>query len=264
MSTLQTLLAVAGLIYALCVIVQAVQEVFKSLLGTKAKTMAKTFNEFMGNHLPLDDIKTALAKRGLDMTALEQFNKDDFKQLLDGIPGLEPKLQGLLAPNVATFDQLKDNVAASYDAARAKFQAAYTRKNKIFAVAFSVIAVFALNANIIVLYQEIGADQVMAAATAGKADKLATCPEASKGQADDFEGVYRTNRDCIKKTLNAYPVLARTNKYGSDWGADKPTTILGLLAMCLLVSLGAPFWNDVLKGIAGINNTLNNGAKKGS
>jgi hypothetical protein len=34
--------------------------------------------------------------------------------------------------------------------------------------------------------------------------------------------------------------------------------------MGVLVSLGAPFWNDVLKGATGVNNALNSGGKKTS
>jgi hypothetical protein len=37
-----------------------------------------------------------------------------------------------------------------------------------------------------------------------------------------------------------------------------------LLVMGLLVSLGAPFWNDVLKGVMGVNHALNTGRKKTS
>ena len=265
MSTIQTLLALAGLIYVLCVIVQAVQEVFKNLLNIKAKTMAATMNQFMGEHLPLKDIRDALTERGLNLTALEHFNKDDFKQLLDGIKDLEPRLKNLVATENPTFDQLKENVAANYEAARAAFQALYTRRNKLFAIAFSVIVVFALNANIVVLYQELGADQVMAQAIAGKADTVATCPAAKPDpQGSDFQNLYQTNRDCIKKTLDANPILVRGGKYGADWSTSPLNTILGLLAMCVLVSLGAPFWNDVIKSLAGINSTLNSNTKKTS
>lgn len=267
MSTLQTLLALAGLIYVLCVIVQAIQEVFKSLLGTKAATMAQAMNEFMGDKLPLDDIKKALAQRGLDLTALEHFNKDDFKQLMDAMPGLDQKLQGIVSTANASFAQLKDNVAANYDAARAKFQALYTRKNKLFAIGFSVIVVFALNANVVVLYDQLGADQVMAQAIAGKVTTVATCPQANanaKPDESDFQKLYQSNHDCIKQTLNDYPVLVRDTRYPDDWKESKCRTILGLLAMCILVSLGAPFWNDIVKGLAGINTSFNSNNNKSS
>jgi len=277
MTTIQTLLALVGLIYVLCVIVQAVQEVVKSALNTKAKTMAHTINEFMGAHLPLDDVKKALTTRGLDLTALEHFNKDDFRHLLDGIESLAPKLKGIVATDTATFEQEKDNVAASYEAARAKFQAAYARKNKLFALGFSFLIVIALDANLIAIYQELAADQVMAQGIAAKAVK-ATCgspAQADSQKSTDLNQTYESSRDCIKQTLKSYPILVRWSQKagkmwvpmwwwgGKDW--DEPfAAIVGILVMGSLVSLGAPFWNDVLKGITGINNSLNTGGGKKS
>ena len=76
MGELQTLLALVVLIYVLCVIVQAVQEIIKSALSTKAKTMAATITQFMGAHLDLSQVEGALRQRGLDITALERFKKD--------------------------------------------------------------------------------------------------------------------------------------------------------------------------------------------
>ena len=270
MGTLQTLLALVGLIYVLCVIVQAVQEVTKSFLNTKAKTMAQTIKQFMGSRLPLADVEKALDARGLDITALEHFNRDDFRHLLDGIELLAPKLKGIVAGGAATFDQEKDNVAAAFDAMRARFQAAYTRKNKLIAIAFSFGVVLALNANLIAVYEQLAADQVMAQAIAGKAEK-ATCSQNQKqatvtSSADDFDTIYRTNRDCIQTVLKDYPILVRWHKVNGSWmpmgaGGILPA-LAGLVVMGGLVSMGAPFWNDILKGFTGLNNTLNSNNKK--
>lgn len=48
MNTLQTLIALALLIYVLSVIVQAIQEFVKNLLGTKADVMKQTVNKYGG------------------------------------------------------------------------------------------------------------------------------------------------------------------------------------------------------------------------
>jgi hypothetical protein len=138
MSTLQTLMALVVLIFVLSVIVQAVQEFLKSLLKTKADTMKKTIQQFMGAHLTLPQVEGALKERGLDITALEHFNKDDFRHLLDGIDFLEPQLGGIVCSAAATFEQKKDNIAAAYEAARASVQKTYTTRNKIFALVISV------------------------------------------------------------------------------------------------------------------------------
>jgi hypothetical protein len=103
---------------------------FKSLLDTKAGTLKEIIRKFMGDHLTPPQVEGALQQRGLDITALEHFNKEDFRHLLDGIENLEPQLQGLVASGSATFEQKKDNVAAAYEAARVAFQKTYTKRTK--------------------------------------------------------------------------------------------------------------------------------------
>lgn len=97
MATFQTLLAVVVLIFALSVLVQAVQEVVKSALNTKADVMAKIMTKFIGDLLTVPQVEGALKVRGLDLTALENFNKDDFRHLLNGIDFSNQALQGVIA-----------------------------------------------------------------------------------------------------------------------------------------------------------------------
>jgi hypothetical protein len=268
MSEFQTLLALVVLIFLLSVIVQAVQEVLKALLHTKAQTMAETLEKFMGSALTLPQVKGVLQARGLDLTALEHFNKEDFRHLLDGVEGLEPQLQGVVASAAATFDQRKDHVAAAYEAARASFQKAYTAKNKKWAIALSFAVVLALNASLIRLYEVLSLNQSMSQAIAGTASTMVSANQAQNGSATtqppDLAAVYAKNRDAIRKDLQQYPILLRTFEYPDDLRDEAFNDIAGLLLMGILVSLGAPFWNDILKGMMGVNNALNTGAKKTS
>jgi hypothetical protein len=254
MSEFQTLLALVVLIFVLSVIVQAVQEILKSLLHTKAQTMTETLEKFMGSALSLPQVQGALQARGLDITALEHFDKEDFRHLLDGVEGLEPQLKGVVASATATFEQKKDNVAAAYEAARVSFQRAYTAKNKKWAVALSFVVVLALNASLIRLYEVLLVNQTMSQAIAGTA--------SAAFQPPDLAMVYAKNRDAITRDLRQYPILLRTLMYPKDLSEDPFGDIAGLLVMGILVSLGAPFWNDVLKGVMGVNNALNGGKKK--
>jgi|HubBroStandDraft_1064217.scaffolds.fasta_scaffold51449_3 hypothetical protein len=45
-------------------------------------------------------------------------------------------------------------------------------------------------------------------------------------------------------------------------GCPKCFLFFGLFIMGALVSLGAPFWSEVLKGATGVNNALNGNAKQ--
>ena len=126
MSTLQTLLALVILIYVLCVIVQYLQEGVKALLDTKAKTMEKVIEKFMGeNLLKPGQVEAARKIRGFDsLAALEHFSNDDFRKLVDAIPFTDQQLQILTAAQTSV-EQFKDQAEAAYDAAIAKFQRLY-------------------------------------------------------------------------------------------------------------------------------------------
>jgi hypothetical protein len=268
MGTFQTLLALVVLIFVLSVIVQAVQEVLKSLLDTKAKTMAEIIDKFMGDSLKLPQVKGALDRRGLDITALEHFSKEDFRHLLDGIAFAEPQLKGIVASGTATLDQAKDNIAGAYEAARGSFQRSYTTKNKKWVIALSFLVVLALNAGLITIYEILTANQNLTQAISGTASTIVNAEKsaqsnASASQALNAADIYDKNRKTITEDLQKYPILFRTLCYPADLRQEPFNEIVGLLLMGLLVSLGAPFWNDVLKGMMGVNNALNTNGKKG-
>jgi len=262
MSELQTFLALAVLIYVLCVIVQGVQEVVKSALDSKAKTMEQAIAAFMGEHLQLDQVKQALKVRGLKITALEHFDQDDFRRLLDGIQFTNEQLQripSVVAKENATLDQFKDAIAASYEGARAKFQRLYTTYNKRCVIAISFAVALALNANVIKIYSLLAVSQSMSQAIAGTASTLSNGNQAGQGstQPQDPIAAYENSRKAIQDQLQKYPVLLRTGLYREDFKDEPALEIIGLLLMGALISLGAPFWNDVLKGVSGLNSALN-------
>jgi hypothetical protein len=271
MSELQTFVALALLIYVLCVIVQAVQEFIKSVLNTKVTTMEQTVTEFMGAHLKLDQVQAALEQRGLNITALEHFEKDDFRKLLDGVQFTAAQIANIpqvVAVAAPTLDQFKDSIAASFEAARGKFQRLYTTKNKQIAIAISFAVVLILNASAIRIYEVLAANQSLSLAIAGTSTAVSQSQQnAAAAQTQDLAAAYEKSRTAISIELQKYPILLRTGEYPKDLGIGLPSgkailcatlwELLGLLLMGALVSLGAPFWNDVLKGISGLNNQLN-------
>ncbi|HXY23498.1 MAG TPA: hypothetical protein VEI73_02535 [Candidatus Acidoferrum sp.] len=262
MNTFQTLIALALLIYVLCVIVQAIQEFVKNLLNTKADVMAQTVETFMGDSLKLPQVQDALKVRGLNITALESLNKQDFRSLLDGVQFLPGQLDGIVKSAQADAEKIKDNIAASYEGFRSVFQDAYTKRNKLIVLILSFIVVLALNANAIILYDQISSDQAAQQALVASAAKPPA--NASDRTSQDPLTAAQNTRAAIQKDLQDYPVLIRSHKYGKDHDDHPYAQIPGLLVMGFLVSLGAPFWNDVLKGMTGINNSFNTNKGKAS
>lgn len=268
MNTFQTLLSLVALIFALCVFVQAIQEVVKAALGTKASTMREAMDKFMGPMLPLADIKEALNVRGLSITALEHLRGDGFRQLLDGIKIDPQKTDAMFAaPQGATLDQVKDNMAAFFEAALTSFQKEYTAKNKLFAIIISAILVAGLNANAVILYEDLSADAIVQQAIVGRASIPSENMNGAPQNAQPALGLgdtYTQSRQQISQVMRDYPVLIRTSAYPLDFHDHPFKCPFGLLIMASLVSLGAPFWNDVLKSLMGINNVLNTNGKASS
>ena len=301
MSEFQTLLALVVLIYVLCVIVQAIQEILKPALKTKAKAMEEVVEKYMGkNLLTPKQISDALEQRGLKITALENFNKAEFRRLMDGIQFTPDqiseikKIPGIVGLETAALKdeelvkQFKDHAEAAYDGTMAKFQQSYATKTKSWVLGISLVVVLVLNANVVMIYEQLNTDQLMAQAIAGAAGKITSAANApAAGQtkpgetkpaslqagasqspqqagATDLATIYQENRASIQAQLKANPILLRWGKWDDDWAFSKLYTILGLPLMAILVWLGAPFWNDVLKGMTGINNALNSGSKKAS
>jgi len=268
MSDLQTFLGLVVLIYVLCVIVQGVQEIVKAILNTKAKTMEQAITEFMGDHLELDQVKHALDQRGLKIQALEHFSKDDFRRLLDGVQFTAQQIAQISSvvalPN-ATVDQLKDSIAASYDGARAKFQRMYAANNKQWVFGISLAVVLILNASAIQIYNVLAVNETLSQAIVGTASPLIAADQsgqnASTSQTNDPAAVYEKSRAAISSQIGKYPILLRTREYPNDFKDHPVYEVIGLLLMGALVSLGAPFWNDVLKGATGLNNALNGAGK---
>lgn len=267
MSMFQTLLALVVLIFVLSVIVQALQEVLKSMADAKASTMAETIRKFMGDHLPLAQVQAALQTRGLEITALEHFTKDDFRHLLDGIQLASPQVQGIVVAANATVEQAKDNIAAAYEGAMVAFQKSYTNKNKKCVIGLSFLIVLALNASLIPIYETLAVNQNLSQAISGTAATIISSQKpaqnpAGVSSAPSLQEVYQANRETITKDLQKYPILLRTLDYPEDFRKGAVNEIAGLLLMGMLVSLGAPFWNDVLKGMMGVNNVLNTSGKR--
>jgi len=265
--------AVIALIFALSVIVQAIQEFIKDFLQTKPKAIMQALDEFMGDMLNSADVKQALSIRGLDVTALESFSPSDFRDLLDAIPfdqQQQQEMQKLVHGGQALLDKIKDNIAGGYQGALARFQKIYQSKNKQIAAVLSMILVLILNANLIFLYENISADPATQQVIMSKVQTIVSAnANLNAGTSDDpsaqakaLEKSYQATREQIATVLNTDTMLVRTKRYPDDFSSHWLKTILGLLLMGGLVSLGAPFWNDVLKGATGVNNAFNGNGKK--
>jgi len=218
--------------------------------------MRDVIEQFMGKTLlKPDKVQAALEKRGFkSLAALENFNEADFRKLMDAVLTNDdlPEIRAFLNNANASVEQFKQQAEAAYDATMTKFQNLYAKKNKLAVVVLSFAVVLALNASVIKLYDILSVNQAMSQTIAAT---LATIGQTNPGTGGTQGLDPQKARDAIAKELQDYPILVRTLKYPED--IKDPGNDIGLILMGLLVSLGAPFWNDVLKGTNGLNNVLN-------
>jgi len=134
-------------------------------------------------------------------------------------------------------------------------------------IALSFLVVLALNASLVRIYEILAANQNLAQAISGTASTIVNAEKpgqntATASHTPNAAEVYDRNRQTITADLRKYPILLRTSKYAEDLKEEGLNEIGGLLLMGILVSMGAPFWNDVLKGMMGVNNALNTNGRK--
>jgi hypothetical protein len=150
---------------------------------------------------------------------------------------------------------------------------------KLWSFIVSAIVVIMLNANLLEVYGEFAMNKPVRDAAVALAEKFVAMPRDSilvkerTGSKDTAYVVSKPDSIIVKeiqKSLSDVQQIAASKTfqvfrwtkasiaklYGDRWYFIWPKAILGWLAMTLLVSLGAPFWYDLLKTLMGLKNYL--------
>jgi len=194
------------------------------------------------------------------------------------------------AAGFADFRKAYDTVFArwvkledSFDSVMQGFEERYTRGMKTAAVVISFLVVVFLNANFFNVYETISTsdakrqmiiesrqqvvDALARAAAAPAPDQAArdaqtqqtvkTWFETSRKEVDDNAAIF-TGYGFKPITLQDFWAWGRTWRAGNPWTNTKHDlkVLLGWLVMALLLSVGAPFWQDFLESLFGVKNVL--------
>lgn len=154
------------------------------------------------------------------------------------------------------------------------FEERYVRSMKTCALVISLVTVIVLNANLFGIYRQIsGSDQMRdQLVNAGQeiSEKLNAQRAAGQTSAAQTDATIKQVADesikDIRENVAVYTSfgfegprwMARAWKNPSGlWSRGTIETILGWLIMTALLSVGAPFWQDVLASLFGLKNLLN-------
>lgn len=168
------------------------------------------------------------------------------------------------------LSQIPGKVEAWYDTIMRSFEERYTRSMRSFCLAISFVVVALLNANLFDIYREISANEskrdLIVQSSERIASRLREQPAANSQQIDQtLDEWSKKSYEEIEKNVSLYTALGFS---GPRWIVDAwkspqwPTaqktieTVAGWLITTLLLSVGAPFWQDTLESLFGLKNML--------
>jgi hypothetical protein len=246
---------------------------------------AHRFLDLKNSDLTLDDLNASAlneARKTLDalpdsIEATLQYLKDeasvaaaqDLLKLQETLAPLLDDLKTIFAlPR--KLSQILGKVDTWYDTIMRSFDERYTRSMKSFSLAISFAVVALLNANIFEIYREISVNDskrnLIVQSGERIASKLREQPAADSRQINQsLEDWSKRAYEEIEKNESLYTALGFS---GPRWIVEawkkpqRPTaqkiveTMAGWLIMTMLLSVGAPFWQDALGSLFGLKNLL--------
>jgi hypothetical protein len=198
---------------------------------------------------------------------------DGLRLIAEGVGALQGAVEGALA-NLSKAETWYDTVMQS-------FEERYTRSMKTWGLIISFLVVAVLNANFFTVYRNIAASDVLRNNIIQANDAIAK-QYAERAQVNNaaeanqsLQQWYSQSRGQIASDAALYTGLGFTplrpadigdwfNYQNSSWKTatrwqywSQPFyTLAGWIVMALLLSVGAPFWQDTLESLFGIKNFL--------
>jgi hypothetical protein len=182
----------------------------------------------------------------LDNLAPDEDHKTGFAvglKSLDGLPeALSERLKPLIADADKDVEKLRANLEAWYDDTMARVSGWYKRKSQI---VIGVVLAPAINANAIAMAQRMWKDNTVRSAVLAQAqaDASAKPPAGNPPKADHKLSDAADNVDKVVKVGIPMGWRGTTVPHGAEGIA---TAVGGWLLTILAISLGAPFWFDLL------------------
>ncbi|HKP86510.1 MAG TPA: hypothetical protein VJZ26_10460 [Blastocatellia bacterium] len=190
------------------------------------------------------------------------------------------KLSGGLDAAITPLRAKLGEVETWYAAVMQSFEERYTRGMKTWAIVISFLVVAYLNANVFAIYKNIAANDALRSRLVQLGEERAKTREASIQANKEADA----NANPTVKEINAEitSIQAQIGDYGSlgfqpltwqgvkdrfnpggwsrqDWinrRKEDMKTLFGWIVMTLLLSVGAPFWQDTLESLFGVKNLL--------
>ncbi|MFL6214815.1 MAG: hypothetical protein ACJ74J_13100 [Blastocatellia bacterium] len=209
------------------------------------------------------------------LSKLEGGNAATTQAAVTALRGLNDALNGLatVAPGIASIKSLLGKVETWYDTVMQSFEERYTRGMRTWAWVISALVVILLNADLLNIYHSVATSDVQRAAILKAAENLRSQEAQSFPDPQKAEEWLNQARSVINEGAKSYTSMGfegpawinqswqwlRHDDSPDKWrnGIVKAIkTLFGWFVMTLLLSAGAPFWEDVLESLFGVKNLV--------
>lgn len=277
LDTLDTIIAMVVVLLVLSLIVQSIQSCIKKFFKVKSGTILTSLEDLFRY---IDTTGTGKTPKQLveEVKAeLKKIGRVSFRGtlMIDSIA--KGDLEKIL--NKLGYNNLLNDMNVWFDSVMQSFEERYSRHMKTIALIISILVVVFLNANFFNVYQKIASDSVTRAALLEKGEALkkkreqqtaANVPEndpANLKLKEEYEQLQKEYREGLGtyKGFGFNPLTLQQTKdfVNAQGGWEKQSrlkegtkALAGWALMALLLSVGAPFWQDTLESLFGLKNLL--------
>ena len=251
--------------------VTAAQEWVSSLFKLRGKNLKKGISQLVGNDITEEIYNHSLmrtmgskpsylkskyfSKILIDVIDTEKKalneEKRDIKQFIEKIPN--PKLKKVFQSfNMEAnnkLDCLEDQISDWFDAGMERASGWYQKKVQICSFIISTFFVIAVNANTVNIAQALWEDDVLRKKTAATAEQI---PQEDLSSSTNNN---TSQTDKITEAKNSFPIGWENENItlSSFWWFK---SIIGWLITIAAVSLGAPFWFDLIGKISNVRKSV--------
>ncbi|MDI6767641.1 MAG: hypothetical protein QME52_12540 [Bacteroidota bacterium] len=224
----------------------------------------------------VDELKVKLRSIGYkDLEVLEKITVEQMQNIIGNLT----MFSEMDEKSDNSLKKALSNVKTWFEITKQAFQEHYERKMKVWALGISTVVVLSLNANLFEIYSDFSQNKILRDAAVAWIEKVTSQHRDSiityrmEDKPDSI--VIKQKSDTalaadIRKNISEIQAMVNTNSFQiMRWNKFEGCRscdltcfgyllkiFLGLLAMILLVSLGAPFWYDLLKTIMNLKNKL--------
>jgi len=274
LKTLDTIIAMVIVLLVLSLIVQSVQSLIKKYLKLKSRSLVDSLSDLFA----YVDSQTLVAKAPAELVekVTEEFKKLGRVSLIRKQPMLDSIAKADLTKILEKVESktLADEVDKWFDTAMQGFEERYTRHMKSVTIVVSIVVVVLLNANFFQVYHNISTNDVMRNAILQKRDLVQQQLKTQSPEAATQAEALKAELTQLQKYLDEAPGLgirllrpAQIADFAGAQGVWKDVpfrnrlshgikVIGGFAIMVMLLSAGAPFWQDALESLFGVKNLL--------